>query len=69
MQASALEAEQEALKLTSKSLPSYCMTVAVIMSMDVSDELGNSIDQMEQFVAAEQVSKLNRAVCCCWTGK
>ena len=62
MQASAQEAEQEVLQLMSKSLPSYvtkCFmavsfdTVDVIMNMDVSDELGNSTDKIEQFVAAE----------------
>ena len=50
------------------ALPSYitkCFTAAgfdtvdVIMKMDVSDDPGNSIEQIEQFIAAEHPDLIN----------
>ena len=56
------DVEKEALQLMQGALPLYvpkCFTAAgfdmveVIKKMDVSDEPGNSIEQIEQFIAAE----------------
>jgi len=56
------DVEKEALQLMQGALPLYvtkCFTAAgfdtveVIKKMDVSDEPSNSIEQIEQFIAAE----------------